>query len=112
VDDNVAQRLAGEPPGKMRLRRLARLQPYGMSKPLTLSELMPPRHEPGAMSERDRRDYEAALDNFMSGRWDDSQQLLSLLPGDGPSQVLRETIKGLNGTPPPSWDGVIVMKSK
>ena len=53
ISISIAQKLAAEPPTKMRLRRLIKLRPYGMSAALMLSELMPPRHDPGAMSERD-----------------------------------------------------------
>jgi adenylate cyclase len=108
VDESVAQQLPAE---RFRLRRLARLQPYGMSRNIVLHELTP-RHEPGGMSERDQADYEAALAHFLDGRWQQAQKLLELLPGDGPSQYLLRHITERGPRPPANWDGVIVAAAK
>ena len=111
MDEAVATHLADQST-KFRLRRLARVQPYGMARQLMLHELMPPRHEPGTMPEGDQRDYEAALDHFLEGRWRDARALLENLPYDGPSQTLLEYVLGQGGQPPADWDGLLVMQSK
>jgi adenylate cyclase len=108
VDEATAQQL---PSAKIRLRRLARIQPYGMTRTVLLHELMP-RYEPGCLSDRDQADYEAALDHFQEGRWQDAKKLLEMLRGDGPSQYLLRHIAEQGGRPPSNWKGVIVAAAK
>jgi adenylate cyclase len=113
LDDRSAQRLASAGDSHWgRCRRVALVQPYGMKQNLMISELMTPAVEPGAMPERDRRDYEAALDAFLAGRWTDAQGLLDRLPYDGPTRVLKEQLRRHTGAPPEAWTGVIEMQSK
>jgi adenylate cyclase len=96
-----------------RTRRLARVRPFGMTTVLTVSELLPPSVEPGALEEPQRRDFEAALDAFVAGRWADTDRLLRHLPSsDGPSQVLRRVMEEHDSKPPEGWQGVIEMRSK
>lgn len=113
LDDNAARAL-DNPRHHFwsRCRRLAKLRPYGMNRTVQVSELLPPAVEPSTLAERDRRDYEAALDAFQSGRWNDAQELLDHLPSDGPSEVLQVIMEKHAHTPPPAWDGVIVLESK
>lgn len=111
VDENAALKLAGRPRTSLRLRRLARVQPYGMNRALMLHELLPPAHEPDAMPERDLLDYEAGLDNFLSGRWDIALHLLERLPHDKPSRFLRDFMLQ-HHNPPQPWEGVLVMDKK
>lgn len=113
IDDRTAAQL--HPPRqswKCRCRPLARVQPYGMLKTLTVSELLLPAGEPGVLSDRDLRDYEAALEAFQAGRWRDAQDLLGRLREDGPAEVLRQAMAKFNGTPPADWKGTIVMDKK
>lgn len=113
LDERSAQRLAAAGNSHWaRCRRLARVQPFGMRHSLMINELMPPAVESGVMSERDRRDYEAALDLFLSGRWQDAQRLLDRLPADGPSRVLRNFLGRHDGRPPEKWTGVMEMECK
>lgn len=108
VDEPTARHL---PATKFRLRRLARLQPYGMTRECFLHELMP-RYEAGCMSERDQADYEAALGHFLEGRWSDAQKLLEMLRNDGPSQYLLRHIAEQGGRAPKDWKGTIVAAAK
>jgi adenylate cyclase len=108
VDEATAQQL---PSTKIRVRRLARLQPYGMTREVFLHELMP-RYEAGCLSDRDQADYEAALDHFQEGRWNEAQKLLEMLRGDGPSQYLLRHIGEHGGRAPADWKGVIVAAAK
>ena len=113
LDERAAQRLAAANNSHWaRCRRLAMVQPYGMRNRLVISELLPSAVEPGVMSERDRRDYEAALDAFLGSRWQDAQALFDRLPADGPSGVLRDFIRRHGGGPPKDWNGVMGMESK
>jgi len=95
-----------------RCRRLAKVLPYGMTQTVLVNQLLAPAVEPGAMAERDRRDYEAALDAFLAKRWDDARQLLHRLPKDGPCAVLQACIDKHGGIPPTDWDGVIALEAK
>jgi adenylate cyclase len=114
VDDRTAQVLSSSNNNYWgRCRRLAKIQPYGMdSTTLMVSELLPPAVEPGAMSERHRKDYEAALDAFHEARWRDAASLLRRLPGDGPGDFLMAFMDKHNHTPPAQWNSVIKMDSK
>jgi adenylate cyclase len=95
-----------------RCRRLAKVLPYGMAQTVLVNELLPPAVEPDTMAERDRRDYEAALDAFLAKRWDDAQELLDRLPKDGARAVLQAFMAKHGGNPPADWDGVIVLEGK
>lgn len=112
IDDQVGQRLrSGQNTYWTRCRRLARVQPFGMAKTLEVSELLPPAVEAGALTERDRRDYEAALDAFESGRWSDARGLLDKLQNDV-GAFLKEYMDRHGQKPPADWSGVIVMNAK
>lgn len=112
VDEPVAARLAtGKSSHWARCRRLAKVQPYGMNKTLQISELLPAAVEPGALSERDRRDYEAALDAFLVGRWPDARALLDRLPAEV-SVFLREQMDRHKQKAPAEWNGVVALETK
>src|SRR5262249_52895865 len=95
-----------------RCRRLARVQPFGMDRVVTVSELLPPPVYGQTLSEADRKDYEAALNFFLRGRWKDALRLLEPLGQDGPAQVLRQFMTEHQQIPPPGWNGVIGLKQK
>ncbi len=81
-----------------RLRRVARVRPYGMTADFMVYELLPPVSEPGVLSEQNRRDYEAALDAFMDGNWSSARDLLSRLHRDGPSEFLLKYMEANHGS--------------
>jgi adenylate cyclase len=83
-----------------------------MTQTVLVNELLPPAVEPFTMAERDRRDYEAALDAFLAGRWEDARDLLHRLPRDGSSKVLHDFMDKHGQKPPPDWNGVIVLEAK
>ncbi len=95
-----------------RLRRVARVRPYGMAADLMIYELLPPVSEPGVLSEQNRRDYEAALDAFLDGNWSSAHDLLSRLHRDGPSEFLLKYMEANHGSLPPGWRGVIELDHK
>jgi adenylate cyclase len=113
LDEEVAKQLSASQHGTwVRTRRLARVQPFGMTEPLMVSELLLPVIETGALSEQHRRDFEAALDAFLEGRWNDAQRLLNRLSHDGAADFLKDFMQRHNHIPPDPWDGTVVMESK
>ncbi|MFO0965943.1 MAG: adenylate/guanylate cyclase domain-containing protein [Gemmataceae bacterium] len=108
MSDSSSLRINAE---NFRTRRLAKVKPYGMERTILVHQLLPARVEPGVLSEVDMRDYDAALEQFLSGAWSDARELLERLPYDGPSQLLKDYI-ARRPRPPEGWDGVIAMGSK
>ena len=112
ADEAAAERLKGAG-DKLRCRRLARVQPYGMTETFFISELLPPAAvEPAGLNEAQRLDYEAALESFLEGRWQETPRYLRFLTHDGPSKVLLNYLRERPKGPPEKWDGVIRMESK
>jgi adenylate cyclase len=113
ADERVAEHLSHARHSHwVRVRRVARIQPFGMRRNLVVSELLPPDVEPGAMKERVRRDYEAALSAFLASRWDDARRLLEdRVPADV-GIVLRQFMDRHGQKPPPDWNGVIELETK
>ena len=102
-----------------RVRRLAKVKPYGLETPLVVTELIPPaplpgaEHTEGALTDADLDAYEKALDAFLAGDWTAAYKHLHRVPPDDRGKdVLTEFILKYNRTPPPNWDGVIPLASK
>jgi adenylate cyclase len=114
VDEaTVAQIAAAGLPDWARFRRLARIRPYGMKLPVTVSELLPPPGDPEVLDDSDVAQYEAALDAFTEGRWDEAFALLHDVPHwDHGKDFLTSHILLHRRQPPPAWDGVIGLESK
>lgn len=100
-------------PDVARVRRLARVKPYGLDTPVIVTELLPPVGTEDAPSNEDIAAYEQALDSFLAGDWNAAYKLLHQLPPDDRGKdVLTEFILKTNRTPPTGWSGVIPMGSK
>ena len=67
--DIVRRRLSSN---EGRLRKLARVQPYGMETPLTVSELLLPMNESEELTDAHLELYEQGVDHFLAGRWQES----------------------------------------
>ena len=113
IDEATVHEL-GADLGGVRLRRLARLRPYGMAQPVTVSEVLPPPgEEDDVLSDADVERYEAALQAFDEGRWDDAFAELHAVPHwDRGKDFLTSHILEHQREPPPGWDGIIQMASK
>jgi adenylate cyclase len=113
IDERSAEELNADANAHwVRIRRVARVRPYGMQTPILISELLPASVEPGAMKEQERKDYEAALDAFQEGRWDDAAKLLERLRGVRGADFLSCCMERHSHEPPADWDGIINMESK
>lgn len=95
-----------------RCRRLGLLRPVGLDNPIQVSELLPPAPMSN-ISNRNIRDFEAAVDAFIAGDWDETLDQLGKMPAkDRAKDFLLLQIASNHYTPPDDWDGVISMTSK
>jgi adenylate cyclase len=96
-----------------RLRRVAKVKPYGMDTPLTVTELLPPAAEYPELSDADIATYESALDAFNEGRWPEAFALLNRVPPeDQVKDFLTVYIAQHRRQAPDGWDGVVPLSSK
>ncbi len=114
VDEGTARRVRDNPSKEdVRFRRLARLRPYGMALPVTVSELLPNVVETQVLTAEGVRQYEAALDQFIAGDWDEAFAGLHEVPHwDHGKDFLTSFILQHQRKPPAGWDGVVSMDSK
>ncbi|MCE9567678.1 MAG: adenylate/guanylate cyclase domain-containing protein [Planctomycetes bacterium] len=95
-----------------RVRRLAKVRPYGLETPLVVSELLPP-EGPDELTNADLTNYERALDAFLIGDWNASFDALHLVsPRDRGKDILTGCIIANNHIPPAGWTGVIDLGQK
>ena len=114
LDDQTADFVRENTPREIaRLRRVARVRPYGMDRSLEVSELLPPLSSFPELTDEDIASYEAALDALLQGDWDRAFTLLHHVPAeDRVKDFLTIFIAQNNRTPPDDWDGVIPLGSK
>jgi adenylate cyclase len=114
LDDTTRQMVQAQVPRDVaRLRRLARVQPYGMNTVLTITELLPPATEEGVLSDADLAAYDTALQEFIDGNWARAFELLHRLPpSDLGTDFLTSVILQHRRTPPPDWKGHIPLAGK
>jgi adenylate cyclase len=106
----VRQRL---PATEGRIRKLARLLPYGMETPVVVSELLPAAVDEPELSDALVAEYEQGVDHFIAGRWDQAYRCLHGMPASDRAQdFLMQQIVLHNRTAPPNWDGTIRLPSK
>jgi adenylate cyclase len=114
MDEATAQLARAQmTPQQARFRRVARVKPYGLDTPVTVSELLPPVSAGGHMSDEDVANYEAAFDSFQAGNWPEAYAFLyKVTPKDEVKDFLTVFIAQHNRVPPPGWNGVIPLTSK
>ena len=96
-----------------RLRRLAKVLPYGFETPLIVSELLPPESEYSELTDEHLADYEKAVDHFIAGEWKEAYKYLHQIPeGDRAQDFLGILIAQHNRLAPPNWDGVVRLPGK
>jgi adenylate cyclase len=114
MDETTARLARQQVPARVaRFRRVARVRPYGLDNPLTVTELLPPAADHPELSDGHLASYEAALDEFLAGRWPEAYELLHQIPpGDRVKDFLTVYIAQRNRVAPPGWDGVIPLSQK
>ncbi|MGN6134788.1 MAG: adenylate/guanylate cyclase domain-containing protein [Aureliella sp.] len=101
------------PRSQLRVRRVAKVRPYGMQTPLVVSELLPPSDQDSVLTDAHLEAYEMALDHFLEGRWPEAFRLLHQVPAeDQVKDFLTVFIAQHRRTPPPDWAGVIELPAK
>jgi adenylate cyclase len=101
------------PRNVLRVRRVARVRPYGMQTPLMVSELLPPAVDDSTLSDAHIEAYELALEHFQAGRWHDAFRFLHQVPADDQvKDFLTVFIAQHRRTPPHDWAGVIELPAK
>ena len=97
----------------LRVRRVAKVLPYGMQTPLVVSELLPPAGPASILSDEHIYAYEKALEHFQAGQWPEAFRLLHQVPAeDQVKDFLTVYIAQHRRTAPPDWRGVIELPSK
>jgi adenylate cyclase len=97
----------------LRVRRVARVLPYGMKTPLTVSELLPPAGADCILSNEHVEYYEQALDYFIAGDWHNAFRLLHHVPAeDQVKDYLTFIIAQHQRVAPANWTGVIELPIK
>jgi adenylate cyclase len=96
-----------------RIRKLARVQPYGMETPLTVSELLLPMSESEELTDAHLTLYEQGVEHFMAGRWQEAYRCLHSMPSsDRAPDFLLPRLAQHNRQAPPGWSGVIELPEK
>ena len=97
----------------LRVRRVAKVLPYGMQTPLIVSELLPPAGPASILTDDHIAAYEQALEHFLLGQWTDAFRLLHQVPAeDRVKDFLTVFIAQHRRTAPSDWRGVIELPSK
>lgn len=96
-----------------RLRRLARVQPYGIETPLVVSELLPTAADYAELTDDHLTTYEIGVDHFTAGRWEEAYRCLHEMPSSDRAQdFLGMLIAQHNRVAPADWDGIVRLPGK
>ena len=114
LDEMTAEIVRAQMPGHAaRVRRLAKVRPYGLETTLVVTELVPPAGPESVLTDEHLADYDAALQAFLAGEWMKAYELRHKLPPqDRGKDLLTGFILQYNHTPPPNWEGVIPLLNK
>jgi len=114
VDEVTAERVRADVPSQLvRVRRVAKVLPIGMRKPLMVSELLFPEALDPVLSDLHLQAYEKALDSFQDGNWGEAFRLLHQVPAeDRVKDFLTVYIAQHGRTAPPDWNGYIKLPEK
>lgn len=106
----VRQRLPAE---EGRLRKLARVLPYGMDRPVVVHELLPSEKDFPLLSDQQLKAYEEGVDRFIQGDWEEAYHRLHAMPSSDRAQdLLIQQIAMNNRQAPKDWDGTIRFPGK
>lgn len=96
-----------------RVRRLAKVLPVGMERPLMVNELLPAVADLPELTDGHLFQFEQGVDHFLLGQWDDAYRCLHGMPASDRAQdFLLHQITQAGRTAPAGWDGVIRLEKK
>jgi adenylate cyclase len=97
----------------LRVRRVAKVIPFGMQTPLVVSELLAPYGPDSILQDEHIVAYEAALDHFIAGDWHEAFRWLHRVPAeDQVKDFLTVTIAQHRRQAPHDWQGFIELSDK
>lgn len=97
----------------LRVRRVAKVIPFGMQTPVVVSELLPPFGPQSVLQDEHLDAYEAALDHFIAGDWHQAFRWLHRVPAeDQVKDFLTVTIAQHQRQAPRDWQGYIALSGK
>lgn len=110
LDQQIRQKM---PPSEGRVRRLLQVLPYGMDRPLLVSELVPAEHRLPLLTDQHLADFEKGVTSFIAGQWGDAWKFLHRMPAEDRAQdYLSMLITQHDRKSPADWDGIVRMKKK
>lgn len=96
-----------------RIRRLAKVQPFGMETSLVVSELLPSAEVSPELTDHHLTIHEAAVEHFIAGRWEAAYEALHKLPASDKAQDFLAVLIGQhNRQSPAGWDGIVKLPGK
>ena len=114
IDEETARHVRKHvSPSVARVRRVAKVRPYGMDSAVEVSELLPPEFDYPQLLDEHITAYETALDALLNRDWETAFQWLHHVPAeDRVKDYLTVFIAQHNRMPPADWDGVIPIDRK
>jgi adenylate cyclase len=110
LDQQIRQKMS---PTEGRVRRLLQVLPYGMDRPLLVSELVPAEHRSPLLTDQHLADFEKGVTSFIAGQWGDAWKYLHRMPAEDRAQdYLSMLITQHDRKSPADWDGIVRMKKK
>ena len=110
IDDAVARKLIEASLKPVKIRKLAKILPYGIEHPVIVHELL---QETNSLSMEQIAEYNHGVDQFILGQWEEAYQALHSMPAnDRAADFLSQIIVEHNRIPPQNWGGIVNMKSK
>lgn len=115
IDAKVAAAVQSIDPrgSKFRTRKLITICPFGMTEGVTVFELLPPEHAPGAnMKEAVRRSWEEAVGWYLAGDWKRARERFQQFFANDPVAQMLMKEMGVATNPPAGWNGIVKMAMK
>ena len=114
LDESLAATARAQLPADVgRVRKLAKVQPYGLETALTVSELLPSEAELPELTAEHLAEYDRAVEEFIAGRWENAYKSLRYLPpSDRAQDFLALQIAQFNRVAPGDWTGTIRFHEK
>jgi len=113
IDGATAKKINTTESGRLRLRRLAVMQPLGIRRDIEVHQLLSAEQSTQAFTDSELDSYAEALQSFTEGDWSRALALLQKLPEtDQAKDFLANYISERHSEPPSDWNGVIKMSIK